>query len=110
MIALPYRHGGLGIQNPVSTADKEYATSIEVTRDLTDMIIAQDMDLTKLDQNKMKEKINKVKREKEVALKQEAGEISQILDETLRRSFESAQEKGSSSWLSAPPSNEWVLF
>ena len=103
MIALPYRHGGLGIQNPVSTADKEYATSIEVTRDLTDMIIAQDMDLTNLDQNKMKEKINKLKREKEVALKQEAGEISQILDETLRRSFESAQEKGSSSWLSALP-------
>ena len=66
MFALPYRHGGLGIQNPVSTADREYSTSIEVTRDLTDMIITQDMDLTKLDQNKMKEKINKLKREKEV--------------------------------------------
>ena len=103
MIALPYRHGGLGIQNPTLTADREYATSVDVTRDLTDMIIAQDMDLKKLDQNKMTEKINSLKREKEEALKLEAREIAQALDESMRRSFESTQEKGASSWLSALP-------
>ena len=108
MIALPY--SGLGIQNPLSTADREYSTSIEVTRDLTDMIIAQDMDLTKLDQNKMKEKINKLKREKEVALKQEAGEISQILDETLRRSSNQLRKKAHHHGYQHSSSNEWVLF
>ena len=31
MLSLPYRYGGLGIQNPVKTADREYNFRIKTT-------------------------------------------------------------------------------
>ena len=35
MLALPLRYGGLGIQNPTKTADKEYQASRKTTSQLT---------------------------------------------------------------------------
>ena len=104
IISLPYRFGGMGIQNPINTADREYFTSSEVTRELTNLIFEQDMDVTKLNLTTTKEKKNKFKREKEVIMKAEVEEIAQAINnQTKRRAFESAQEKGASSWLSALP-------
>ena len=53
MIALHMRYGGLGIQNPVEIADREYFTSKNITERLTDHIYAQHLDLTGLDRKWM---------------------------------------------------------
>ena len=103
IISLPYRLGGLGIQNPVETADQEYATSQEITQDLTQLIIAQDMDITKFDADKSMETKMRLKAAKEISLKQKAEDLKQVMTESSRTYFEGAQEKGASSWLSALP-------
>ena len=45
MLALPVRYGGLGIANPVKTADREYETSRKVTENLTELIKQQEISL-----------------------------------------------------------------
>ena len=103
IISLPYRYGGLGIQNPVETAETEFDTSIQVTEQLTKLIILQDMDVKKLDKPKIKETKAKLKSDKEEALKQKAIQLSQQLPAPQKRSLITAQEKGASSWLSTLP-------
>ena len=103
MLSLPYRYGGMGIQNPVETADREYMTSINITKDLTQLIFAQDMDITKFDAAKAKETKMNLKALKEMSLKQKSEDLNTIMNEPLRRAIESAQEKGASSWLAALP-------
>ena len=49
MLALPLRHGGIGIQNPVLIADWEHMASKKITKSLADLIYDQDPDLSKLD-------------------------------------------------------------
>ena len=56
IIALPYRYGGLGMQNPVSTADREFQTSSQITSQLTDLICQQNNDVDALDNDAVKEK------------------------------------------------------
>ena len=103
LLALPYRHGGLGIRNPVLTADQEYQDSTHVTAELTNLICLQDMDLTKLDADKVKEAKGEVKCQKEASLKAEVSAIAATMDEKQAKLFECAREKGASSWLSALP-------
>ena len=65
LLALPYRYGGLGIRNPVSTADFEYAASVKITQPLTNLIYNQDCDLSNLDEDMVKELKAEVHMEKE---------------------------------------------
>ena len=44
LFALPYRLGGLGIVNPVESADAEYERSKAITSELTSMIFAEEED------------------------------------------------------------------
>ena len=46
MISLPVRMGGLGIQNPILTADNEFRNSSIITTSLTRLIENQETDLT----------------------------------------------------------------
>ena len=103
MLALPYRHGGLGIRNPVLTADCEYKSSVEVTAELTNLIRRQETDLRLLDADTVKERKKQLSADKETALKNEKQAISAALDAKQRKMFECAGEKGASSWLSALP-------
>lgn len=48
-LALPLRFGGIGIQNPVLISDREYLTSVQVTKQLTELIYQQDNCVDKLD-------------------------------------------------------------
>ena len=45
IFALPVRHGGLGIANPVETCEREYQSSLAITEDLTGLIYRQEHDL-----------------------------------------------------------------
>ena len=103
LLALPYRHGGLGIRNPTLTAQPEYDASCRVTEDLSALIYQQETDVSKLDTGAVKEKKSEVQTAKEALLKNETKEIAALLDEKQRKIFVCASEKGASSWLSALP-------
>ena len=46
IFALPVRYGGLGIANPVETCDREYQSSLNITKELSDLIHRQEQDLS----------------------------------------------------------------
>ena len=45
ILALPLRHGGLGLADPWETAKMEYEHSTQITNKLTDKIYTQKLDL-----------------------------------------------------------------
>ena len=63
IIALPVRHGGLGIQDPSETSDFEYSSSIQITEGLTDIICSQKNSLHDLYKSEIL-KVNKKSRKK----------------------------------------------
>ena len=96
--------GGLGIQNPTKTADREYQASKRITSQLTELIFNQDQDLSKLDRSFISKTKADLKMEKEISYAAEKSRVeSLITSESKRRAFSIACEKGSSSWLSALP-------
>ena len=40
LLGMPARHGGIAIPNPTKTCDREFASSQQVTKPLTDLILA----------------------------------------------------------------------
>ena len=103
IMALPYRYGGLGIQNPTQTADREYRSSFAITSGLTELICQQEMDVTLFDKEEMKRTKLELKQLKENELKQEVAHSLAQLSDSAKRSIILAQEKGASAWLSALP-------
>ena len=103
LLALPYRHGGLGIRNPMESASSAYETSVRITQLLADLIVAQNMNLLELDRERVQTIKTEVAAESEKALITKREEIAAALDPKSKRLLECAQEKGASSWLSALP-------
>ena len=95
--------GGLGIQNPMHTAEIEFRNSSIVTRNLTKMIEDQDADLANYRSNEVKSEIEKLKAEKEEAMRMKLEEVKSEVDEKMKRTLELACEKGAGAWLSALP-------
>ena len=103
IFSLPVRLGGLGIQNPMLTAEIEFRNSAIITKNLTKMIIDQDADLSNYNAAQVKSDVAKLKAEKEQALIMQLEEIKNGVDEKFRRTIELACEKGAGAWLSALP-------
>ena len=103
IISLPVRMGGLGIQNPVMTADIEFRNSSLVTRNLTTLIERQEMDLTNYNLDGVKAEISRLKAEKEETMLAHLEHVKVAVDRKLKRSLELAAEKGAGAWLSALP-------
>ena len=103
IFSLPVRLGGLGIQNPCETADREYDNSTRITRNLTRLIVNQEKDLTNYDAAKMKSLISKMKSEKEEFFISKLDELQPAMSRTLKRYVEMACEKGAGVWLTALP-------
>lgn len=103
MLALPIRHGGLGIQNPTKTAQIEYETSTHVTRNLTALIQNQEQNLDNYNLDMVKAEIAKLHAEKERRLVNEFESVKALVSENLQRSLDLATEKGSGAWLAALP-------
>ena len=93
----------MGILNPLETSEREYATSVDITDGLTELIFRQEMNLGLLDREGMSNRKKELKKEKEAILKQDQESIASRLDEKSKRMLEAASEKGASSWLSALP-------
>ena len=80
ILALPVRFGGLGILNPVDTADIEFETSIKITAILKQMIYNQETTLENLDEERVKRIINKTKQNKGKRLTQEFEIVKSLVD------------------------------
>ena len=63
------------IQRTIKTADREYETSVAVTRNLSQLIQNQEQNLNNYDINQIKNEINKAKAEKEKSMKEEYEEV-----------------------------------
>jgi hypothetical protein len=103
LFALPLRYGGLGIQDPTETSDREYKASTEITEDLTNLILQQNQDVTQLDKAKMVEHKKTTKLAREGLYKAELDDIMKDESDSFKRVLETATERGSYLWLSVLP-------
>ena len=103
ILALPIRHGGMGIANPTKTSGHEHDASLRITDNLTRIIYNQENDFTNYQLEDVKQEINRVKAEKEERFKKEYEEIVTDLDPKSRRILDLARESGAGSWLNAIP-------
>ena len=103
MLALPLRAGGLGIENPVQTADSEYKASTAISSKFSELILLQEQDTAKLDRETIKVKKVAIKQAKELELKAQLQQISDRSSLIKQKIILLNCEKGASSWLSALP-------
>ena len=103
IFSLPVRLGGMGIQNPTETAEREFRNSCLVTENLTTLIENQEIDLRRYDAEGLKETITRLKTEKEESFIQECDEVKTLLSEKPKRALELAAEKGAGAWLTSLP-------
>ena len=103
LFALPARLGGLGIDIPSKTADRELQSSILVTSTLQDHILSQEDEYGHdIITEQLASKATIRNSNKERVLK-DANDLMGILPDGLQRAVTLAKEKGSSSWLTALP-------
>ena len=82
LIALPARFGGMGIINPVKTADEEYKNSTKLTKTLTERIVEQDKE-SEVDRDEIKEIKRQISQERATKQRQELERIEK--DTTLKK-------------------------
>ena len=82
IISLPMRYGGLGIANPVETAEREYQASITVTENLAELIYNQEQNLDNYDTKRQAEIISNLKTAKDKYLLTKYKNIIQLVDGT----------------------------
>ena len=98
--SLPARLGGLNIVNPMAIAENELAASKQISAPLMEMIINQTDSFTKPQLNTIKSTLNQQKRQFN---QNAAQEVKEELSRPVLRAIELANEKGSSTWLTALP-------
>ena len=106
MLALPIRLGGLGIVDPQTVSDSEFAASEKVTSPLMGLILQQDMSFGchVIDaQHLAKSEVIASKRQ---AAEERATSVCDSLPSDMKRIISLLSEKGGSSWLSALPVEE----
>ena len=103
ILSLPVRLGGLGIQNPMLTAETEFRNSCIVTENLTQLIENQELNLDNYDFDQVKVNMARLKAEKDQAFIEQLDLLKGSVDEKLKRSLELACEKGAGAWLTSLP-------
>ena len=103
LFALPVRLGGMGIQDPTMTCDVEFLNSSRVTKNLTDLIINQEQNLSGYDAATVAGEILRSRAEKDESFVTKLAEVKTLADNNLKRYIEMAGEKGAGAWLNALP-------
>ena len=106
LFALPARYGGLGLVNPTEIADQEYSNSLRATRSLCEDIINQEITL-KVDWEEHGKTKKGITEDKNTYLQQRQTSILAKLSTKASRQVELACEKGSSSWLTTLPLEDY---
>ena len=101
ILALPCRHGGLGMPHPSSRSD-QYRSSQEITAPLTTLIAEQDAELGTAVADVRIAKLQ-AKETSSNAIRAIALDLSSSVNSDLQRVMELASEKGASSWLTCRP-------
>ena len=103
IVALPLRHGGLGIVKPSEIATDEYERSQKITDPLVSIIVDQIMSLQNYNSRNIDQLKLEVKDKKEENYRIKFLELSEQLPAESRSSLVQAKERGASAWLSALP-------
>ena len=101
LLALPARHGGMGLINPTALED-EYCFSKSLCGPLISNIIEQEYKLGDVPDKQRKLKSD-IRREKVKEASEKAKQVHSHLPEHLQRPVQLAVEKGASSWLTTLP-------
>ena len=80
ILALPVTLAGIGLSNPVLSADREYSASVSITRNLANVIYNQDKDLTNYDRVQVENNAKLVKAQKERILQDEYNILLEEVD------------------------------
>ena len=95
IFSLLVRFGGMGIPNPVQCADREYGTSVAVTKNLTHLIINQERDLRNYNLGEQDKVISSLKTSKDDHYQQRFNDIiGNGCSLNLKRSLQLNQQKG----------------
>ena len=106
LFSLPARFGGLSIPNPTEMSDREYTNSTKATDTLRQKMLQQEISLNINWQEQAKIKAN-ISSAKNAYYKALQDTILGNLPTTTSKQAELASEKGSSSWLTTLPLEEY---
>ena len=108
LLALPVRHGGLGIAIPSEMASNQFGASSTITEPLVSRICQQPYETSdEYDVNTSQIQLRKeVSRCRRMNQQEEASNLKESISTTLQKSMDLAAEKGASSWLTAIPIEE----
>ena len=101
------RFGGLGISNPTLTSDEQYTFSRELLHGLTDLIYHQNPALSEDVVHHQHEIFRHLSSVKERSLPNQLQSTLSSCPPPLRWAVECCTEKGSSSWLTALPLEQY---
>lgn len=104
LLSLPARHGGLGIENPVSAALHKFEESKESTAELQQQIISPDAAPSEPGRSRAEIRSGRDRR-----WKKSASELISRSPVELKRAIELAQQKGASSVFSTLPLERYNL-
>ncbi len=102
LLALPARHGGMGMINPTALPARQHPASLKVCAPLVRLIMQQSGDVTQARSSQQHLKRQLIKQFKADCLI-EASALTASLPSSLRRCATAAQETGASVWLTALP-------
>ena len=103
LFSLPCRFDGLGIPNPVDTADSTFSDSVFITAPLMEEILNQGMLLNEELMGAIETRVRSRKEAKIAALKNKQADILNQFPDHLKRETELNSGKGASCWLSSLP-------
>ena len=88
ILALPVRFGGIGILNPMETAEIEFNCSLGITAELKNMIYNQETTLENYNEESVTTSIKKMKADKENRLETEFDSIKAQVSESMMRNLD----------------------
>ena len=109
LMAIPVRHGGLGIINPSHNNQIQHQSSEHITAPLVSLILQQSHTYpqeAKAEQLRVKEQAVKLRKQRDATT---ATELKDKLPNNMKRAMEASTEKGASSCLQPCPSQSMDL-
>jgi hypothetical protein len=110
-LALPCRHGGLGIPDPRQMSGEEYAASKRTTAAFSELIAEGKIKAGWQEGIRSKKARKEIRKEREAGYERAKGEVKRQLVGRQRKGFEEAQGRGQSAILTAVPttySGTWM--
>ena len=104
LLALPARHGGLGITDPTANCKSDFSSSLALSGPLIDLIRGQENAFDPSSLKKSQQSIRKELKAKSNILDQtRLEEVLSGASDKLKLAIKCATEKGASSWVTARP-------